>query len=192
MGLIGGVGNFKSSQMSKDLRIGINNKMATWASGLPASAVSRNGLTPAILSRTFSITPSTANLANAQTMSDAANAASDIAEALGGVLGNSNRNGATALANSAGCAIKGNAALADPNFGTSLFTPTGITALTNVMNVASLTATEQAQLAAYYQSAKGVIGGVMLQYNGRDYHGQNPATVIAPADIEFIHEPVAQ
>jgi hypothetical protein len=47
-----------------------------------------------------------------------------------------------------------------------------------------LSASEQAQLAAYYQSASGVIGSVVLELRGRDYHGQDPATVIAPDDIE--------
>jgi len=183
-GLMGGASPFKTSQLNKDLRIGVSNKMASWAGGLPSSSVSGNNLTPNVLARTFSITPAASGLVTSQTMTDASNAAADLAAALASVLNNANRNGAQALATNAGCSMLGNSALADPNFGTSLFSPTGISALTSAMNVAALTPAEQALLASYYQSASGVIGGVVLELRGRDYHGQNPQTVIAPADIE--------
>jgi hypothetical protein len=117
-------------------------------------------------------------------MTDASNAAVDLSAAMAGTFNTANRNGSTQLTNSAGCAFYGNSALADPTFGASLFTPSGISALSSMMTIASLSATEQAQLAAYYQSAVGMIGGIVLELGGRDYHGQSPQNVIAPADIE--------
>ncbi len=183
-GLIGGVTSFKSTQLGKDLRIGVNRKMADWARGMSATSISKNDLTPASLSSLFSVTPAANGLVTAASMTDASNAAADIAAAISGIFGNPTRNGSSQLTNSAGCSLLGNAALADPSFGTALFTPTGIAELNAVMTVSALTPAEQAQLAAYYQSAAGVIGGVLLELGGRDYHGQSPQNVIAPADIE--------
>lgn len=183
-GLMGGVTPFKASQLGKDLRIGASNKMATWAGGLPASSVSGNNLNPGVLARTFSLSPAANGLVTAQSMTDATDAANDLAAAMASTFDNTNRNGAQQLATTAGCAMVGNSALADPNFGTALFTPTGIAPLTSALTVASLTPAEQAQLAAFYQSAAGTIGSVVLEVGGRDYHGQNPQTVITPADIE--------
>jgi hypothetical protein len=183
-GLMGGASPFKASQMGKDLRIGVSNAMANWARGLPTSAIGGGGLNSAGLARLFSVTPAATGLITPQAMNDASTAASDLAQALASTFKTDQRNGASQLATSAGCSFYGNAALADPAFGTSLFTPAGIPALTSTLTVASLSAAEQAQLAAYYQSASGVIGGVVLQLNGRDYHGQSPQNVIAPADIE--------
>lgn len=183
-GLLGGASAFKSTQLSKDLRVGVQNKMANWASGLPASQVSGNNLTTTVLANTFAVTPAANGLVTAQTMTEASNAAIDIASALSPTFGNTNRNGANTLMTNAGCALYGNSALADPNFGQTLFNPNNIAALTGALTVAALTPAEQALLSAYYQSAQGVIGGVVLQLNGRDYHGQNPQNVIAPADME--------
>lgn len=183
-GLMGGASAFKSTQLGKDLRVGVSNKMANWAGGLPASSVSGNNLTQATLAGTFSVTPNAAGLVTAQTMTEASNAAIDLASALSPLFNNANRNGSTKLLNNAGCALYGNSALADPNFGSALFNPSNIAALTATLTVPTLTASEQAMLAAYYQSASGVIGGVITQLNGRDYHGQSPQNVIAPADIE--------
>ncbi len=183
-GLLGGVASFKNTQLGKDLQISVSNKMANWATGIAASSISRNSLTPAGLSTLFSVAPSANGLVTSQSMTDASNAAIDIAAALSNTFGHSTRNGATTLANSTGCALYGNSALVDPAFGSSLFTATGISALSALFTVSDLSTAEQALLASYYQSASGVIGGVVLQLGGRDYHGQNPQTVIAPADIE--------
>lgn len=183
-GLMGSASPFKPSQMGKDLRLGVRNTMASWARGTPSVSASANNLTTTTLANLFSVSPRPAGLVTAQSMTDASNAAIDLAGAMTNTLGNSSRNLASTLPTAAGCAFYGNSTLADPNFGTSLFTPTGIPALANTLTVASLSATEQAQLSAYYQSAAGVIGGVILQFGGRDYHGQNPQNVIAPADIE--------
>jgi hypothetical protein len=183
-GLLGGTSPFKVSQMGKDVQIGVNNQLASWARGLPSSSISGNNLTSAGLGKLLTMNPDPNGLVTTQSMTDATNAALDLATALGGSFNNTNRNGTATLSSSAGCAFYGNATLATPNFGSSLFTPTNITALTGALTVTSLTAAEQAQLAAYYQSAAGVIGGVVLELGGRDYHGQSPQNVIAPADIE--------
>ncbi len=183
-GLMGGVASFKNTQMAKDLRISVSHKMANWATGIAASSISKNGLNPNGLASLFSVSPNASGLVTAQSMTDASSAAIDIAEAMGNTFGNAARDGARELASSTGCALYGNSALVDPNFGSSLFTATGISALNALFTVSELTAAEQALLASYYQSALGVIGSVVLELGGRDYHGQNPQTVIAPADIE--------
>lgn len=183
-GLIGAASPFKASQMGKDLRLGVNHTMANWAKGTPSVSSSINNLTSTSLANLFSVSPKPAGLVTAQSMTDASNAAVDLAAALSNTLNVGGRNGGSRLPAAAGCAFYGNSTLADPGFGTSLFTPTGIPALTSTVTVASLTAAEQAQLSAFYQSARGVIGGVMLEFNGRDYHDQSPQNVIAPADIE--------
>lgn len=184
IGLLGGASAFKASQMSKDLRIGVGSKVANWASGLSAVSTSRNNLTSATLSRLFSIQPATSGLTNAQGMTDAANGAVDLANAIAPTFSNVNRNGFAKMLTAAGCAFYGNSTIADPAFGASLFTPASIGALSTVLTVGSLSAAEQALLAAYYQSASGTIGGVILELGGRDYHGQSPQNNIAPADIE--------
>lgn len=183
-GLIGGVTPFKATQMGKDLRISVSNKMAIWAGGLPNASIDQNNLTTSNLAKLFTLTPAATGLTSAQSMTNASNAAVSIASALGSVFNNTNRNGSSQLTTSAGCALAANSTIADPTFGTSLFTPANISALTTNVTVGSLSSQEQALLASYYQSALGVIGGVAFELGGRDYHGQSPQTVIAPADIE--------
>ena len=181
-GLLAGVSPFKASQMGKDLKINVSNKLATWAEGLPSSSVGSS--TPANLSGTFSLTPAANGLINSNALTLSSKASNSISQALSGVFGNAQRKGASALATSAGCAFYGNAALADPAYGTTLFNPANIPALTAKVTVGTLTQSEQGQLSAFYQSARGVAGGVLLQFNGRDYHGGDPQTDIGPKDIE--------
>lgn len=184
-GLLGGASPYKASQLGKDLRVGVSHTMAGWAAGLPSTSISGgNNLNAAALARTFSMTPAATGLVTSQSMTDASNAAIDLAAALAETFGHSARNGAATLSTATGCSVLGNSSVADPNFGNSLFTATGISQLTGSLTVGTLTAAEQALLAAYYQSAVGKIGGVIYELRGRDYHGQNPQTVIAPADVE--------
>lgn len=182
-GLIGAASPYKNSQMGKDLVIGASVTPAIWANGAPKAAVDGKPTTAA-LAKTFTLTPAAAGL----TTTDALNAASDganaVAQALDPVFNLSKRKFASQLATNAGCAFYGNAVMADPNYGNSLFNPANITALSGKVDVTTLTAQEQAQIAAYYQSAVGVAGGVIQQYGGRDYHGADPQNNIAPADIE--------
>ncbi len=182
-GLLGGVSPFKMSQMGKDIKIGVANTLAAWANGLPSAAVSSSNLAPAKLANTFSMTPAASGLVTANALTAASNTVSALTAALDPVFNISMRKGAQQLMQAAGCAFYGNSALADPTYGTTLFNPTQITALQSV-TVANLTSEEQAQLAAFYQSAAGVAGGIIIQFGGRDYHGQSPQNSIAPADIE--------
>jgi hypothetical protein len=185
LGNIGAVSPFKSSQMGKDLLIGASSTLAKWAQGQPASRLAGS---PAVLSiaklaTTYSMSPPSAGLVTKDTWMKASDASRGLAQIFGGLFQNNSRQGAETLA-AISCNFPANADLADPAFGTNLFTASGISALTAKMAVANLSTVEQAQLAAFYQSALGTVGGVMLEYDGRDYHGGNPATAIAPKDIE--------
>ena len=78
-----------------------------------------------------------------------------------------------------------NSPMANANYGNQLFTATGIADLNNVIsNVAALPVAEQAYLAAYYQSAMGVAGGVFTEFPDRDYHDTDPLTNVAVKDVE--------
>lgn len=182
-GLLGGVGTFKVSKMAKDIRVGVNNTLASWATGVPATAVKGN-LTSAALSSTFSLTPAATGLTNAGAMTAASDAINSLAQALSPVFNTTARKGSDQLMTSAGCGFYGNSALADPNYGATLFNPTNITQVSSKLTVAQLSASEQAQVAAFYQAATGVAGGIIIEFGGRDYHGQSVQNNIAPADVE--------
>ncbi len=181
-GLVGDIGLFKASQMGADLKLGVNVTLAKWANGLSAHTLSRSP-TPAALAATFSLTPAATGLTNAGALQNATDASNALANAMDPVLGITARIGGSQLLTSAGCGFTNNVPLANPTYGSTLFTPTNIAALTSKMTVANLTTAEQAYLAAFYQSAMGVAGGVIIQNNGMDYHGTSPANTIAPADI---------
>jgi len=182
-GLLGGVSPFKQSVMGKDLLINNAATRASWAGGLPGSKVKSNP-TAATLAATAALTPAATGLTNPAALGAASDAANALATAMSPVFNNATRKGASVAMTNAGCAFYGNNALVDPNYGTSLFTASGISALTSKLTVATLSAQEQALLAAYYQSANGTAGGIITEYGGRDYHGNDPITQIAPDDIE--------
>ncbi len=182
-GLSGGVSPYKVSSMGKDLKVGVNTALATWANGLPSASANGN-LTTASFANTFSLTPAAAGLINSGALTASSEAANSLADAMGEVFANQQRKGSQQLMTSAGCGFFGNSALADPNYGAQLFNPANIPALTAKTTVAQLAAKEQALLAAYYQSAMGVAGGVIMQLGGRDYHGQDPQGSIGPKQIE--------
>jgi hypothetical protein len=184
-GLIGGVSPFKESQMGKDLMINTSRTPAAWANGLPAATVRGGGnLSPTSLASVFSLTPAATGLTTGETWAASSDAANSLAKSFSGIFGNDKRKGGQQMMESAGCAFYGNSALADPNYGATLFNPANIAALNTKMTVNNLSNQEKAQVAAFYQSAAGVAGGVIMQFNGRDYHGASPQNVIAPADIE--------
>jgi hypothetical protein len=185
-GLIGSVSPFKNSKMGKDLSIGTSGTtVASWSNGAPTATVSGgSSLKPASLANTFSMVPAATGLTSQNAMNAAADGANALAQAMDPVFNNSKRKFAQQFVQNAGCAFYGNSALANPTYGAMLFDPTNISALTANVTVSSLTPQEQALIAAYYQSAVGVAGGVLTEYGGRDYHGQSPQTSIAPADIE--------
>jgi hypothetical protein len=182
-GLLGGVSPFKASQMGKDLQIGFGNTVAAWAKGMPAAKIGRNNLAPTSLANTFSLTPAANGLTNTAAMTAASDAANALGRAMASVFKTDERKGGQLLSTNAGCAFYGNSALADPNYGRTLFTPANIGALTSKLAVAQLSNAEQAQIAGFYQSAAGVAGGVVIQFNGRDYHGAS-AQNITNADVE--------
>lgn len=182
-GLLGGVSPFKASTMGKDLQIGFQNTPATWAKGMPA-ATFRNNPTPANLATSFSLTPAANGLTNSAALNAASDASNALSAALAPVFKTNERKGNAEMNQTAGCAFYGNTALADPNYGSTLFNPANIPALTSKLAVAQLTPAEQAQLAGFYQSASGVAGGVVIQFGGRDYHNQSVQNDITPKDIE--------
>jgi hypothetical protein len=194
-GLLGGASPFKASQIGKDIRINNANKLALWAKGLPSSLVKGN-LSPAALAKVFSLTPAAAGLTNASAMTASADAASALGQILSRVLGLDKRKGASNVLLATSCGFYGSSALADPSYGLNLFTPANVPALAGIAGATTSTdaggntitntfsTQELALLAGFYQSAAGVAGGVFIEYSGRDYHGEDPQTVIAPRDIE--------
>lgn len=193
-GLLGGATPFKSSQMGKDIRINNSNKLATWANGLPSSRV--KSATPANLAKVFSLTPAAGSFTNASAMGAAADAATALGQVLTRVFGIDKRKGGSEVLAATSCGFYGSSALADPSYGLNLFTPANVPALAGIAGAATSTDAggntitntfsnqELALLAAFYQSAAGVAGGVFIEYFGRDYHGEDPQAVIAPRDIE--------
>ncbi|MGE4132279.1 MAG: hypothetical protein AB7F86_11620 [Bdellovibrionales bacterium] len=183
-GLLGGVSPFKVSQMGKDLKINNSKTVASWSRGLPATSVAGRNLAPNSFSSAFSLTPAANGLTNSNAMTLASDAANGIARALASIFKNGERKGGEQMMKAAGCGFYGNSALADPNYGASLFNPANIQALAGVATVGQLSTAEQALLASFYQSAAGVAGGVIIEYRGRDYHDQSPQNNITPADVE--------
>lgn len=171
-GLIGAVGPMKQSFMNKDILMGVQSTLAGFAVGAPASKT-RSTPSPADLAKIFSLSP--ANKTNAATMTNSANAATRIGAALSGLFGLSERTGGSEAITAASCGFFGNSALADPNYGASLFDPTRVTELAAIST--NLSATERALLSSYFQSASGIVGGVFTEYGGYDYHGQSAANI---------------
>lgn len=181
-GLMGSVSLDKSSQIGKDIYVNPGVTRATWSNGTPAVYVGNPS--PAALASPFTLAPAAAGRTTASEMTNAADGAIAISQAFSSVMGTLSRKGASNMMNSAGCALYGNAAITDPAFATGLFNAANVSALTTNMTVASLTSEEQALVAAFYQSASGVVGGVTVSLGGRDYHGTDPQTVITPVDVE--------
>jgi len=181
-GLLGSVSLDRATLLGRDVNFYPGPSRAVWTNGTPA--VSVGTASPANLEVPFTLTPAAAGNTSSAEMTNAANGAIAIAQALSPVLGTATRKGGSNMMNSAGCAFYGNSAITNPSFAPGLFDPTNIAGLTGAMTVASLSAQEQALASAFYQSATGVIGGVTVQLGGRDYHGLDPATAIAPIDIE--------
>lgn len=183
-GLLGAVSSFKSSTLNKDIKFNVSNAPAPWAKGMAGSTLSGGNISPAGLAKNFSITPAANGLINAGALTAASDTANAISQAFANIFSTNDRKGGQQMMTNAGCGFYGNSTLADPNFGTSLFTPTNIAALTSKFTVASLSTQEQAQLAGFYQSALGAAAGVIIQFNGRDYHRDNPQNTVTNADVE--------
>lgn len=183
-GIVGGASPYKPSLIGKDLKISAGGALATWANGLPAATTNSLNVANSPFISTFSLTPAATGLINSGAMTAASDAANGLADAMGAVLGTKNRKGAQDMFQSAGCGLYGNSQLADPNYGATLFNAANITALTAKTTVAQLSNTERNLLAAYYQSAMGVAGAVVMQLGNRDYHNQSPQNAIGPRSIE--------
>jgi hypothetical protein len=182
-GLLGGSASFKPSVLGKDLRINNQAALANWARGIPSTGVSggTTGLTSANVAKNFGIAPAAG--ISSQLVTNAAVAADSLSSLFMGLFG-AQRTQAQAAVQSAVCGFYGDSPLASSTYGNSLFNPTAVSALSSAITLASLSAEEQALLAAYYQSATGSVGGVFVQQNGCDYHGQSVATTINPSDYE--------
>lgn len=177
-GLVGSVGTLKRSALNKDLRIGVTHKLVPFANGMPASVIrSRPALVD--LTRAFSVTPS--NLTNSQTVANSAAAAQSLGTLFSSMLGMKTRTGGEAATVNTTCGFLGDVALADPNYGNTLFNPAQIAPLAPLLALGRVTNGEQAYLSSYYNAAIGVVSGVGIQENGFDYHGQTPANIGAAA-----------
>jgi hypothetical protein len=172
----GSFSGFKKSQMNKDIRIGSQHLITPWGQGTPSSSIGGNttALTSASLAKVFGITPS--GLTNPSTVTSTAAATNALANIFGSVFGLSARKGGSNVITAASCGFQGDAVMADPTYGSGLFTPTGIADLSGKITLTDLTAENQAALAAIYQSAMGVGGGVFFGLPNRDQHANTQAT----------------
>jgi hypothetical protein len=173
----------KPSAVGKDLLINATDALAQWAQGVPSTGISGNTtkLTGAGIASNFGLTP--AGQITSQVMTNSATAADSLSQIFMGLLGQGRAGMAADVAKTV-CGFYGDSAVASPTFGASLFEAAQVSALTSAITVGSLSAEQQALLAAFYQSAMGTVGGVIIQQDGCDYHGQPVPTVIAPSDLE--------
>ena len=181
-GLIGLSSGLKTSVMGKDISVGVGSTLAAFAQGMSVAAV--NSATVANFARTFTLTPAAAGLISSSTMDLASDAANGISDGLALALETGSRKAASIVKTSAGCGFYGNSPMADPNYGTRIFTPNDARLISKINNITALSAEEQAYLGAYFQSALGFAGGVFTEYGGRDYHGSDPLTNVAVKDIQ--------
>ncbi len=171
-GLIAGVSSIKSSALGTDVMMGVNNKLASFAVGMPATKVGETP-NPQNMVDAFSMLP--AAKTNKQTVTNSANAAKKIGQALAGIFGLEGRTGGEEAFTAASCGFFGNATLADPTYAPALFNPANVNELRAM--AAGVTDIERALMASYFQSAKGTIGGVFSEFGGFDYHGKTPAEI---------------
>lgn len=170
---------YKGSRAGSDLQVNTQLAHATWALGAPSTSVSldASSLTPAALVNAYSLLPAR-NAVNA--FSNASAASASLVQSFSGILFN---NESSPAFSKAVCGFQGAKAFANPAFAASLF---GLTALPSTATIqpGKLTAVEQAWLLAFYQSAVGGVGGVFLDQNGQDYHGQSLQKVVVPGDYD--------
>jgi hypothetical protein len=173
-GLLGRTSALKKSSLGKGLDIGVRHKLVPFGNGMPTSIVKGR---PSVndLANVFSLTPN--NRINAQTMTNSATAASSLSELFASMFGMKTRTGGEAALTNMTCGFLGNAPLADPAYGASLFNPAQIPALAPAIASGRITTGEQAYLAAFYNSAIGVTAGNGIEEGGFDYHGQTPANI---------------
>ena len=184
LGHIGAASPVKKSTLNTDIAINGNGiALANWAVGLGSISkvsTSSQNLTAAKLAAGFGITPSTGT--NGSIFANTASVGSALGSLFSGLLGGS-RTGAQTSLTAASCGFQGNTQMASSTFGVNLFTPANIPTIANSgVTLTTLTAEEQAFLAAYYQSNIGELGGIVSVNPGADYHQQSIQNTIAPYD----------
>jgi hypothetical protein len=189
LGHLGAAARFKASAYGKDVRIANGNAKAIWAEGQPAASTGTDpgNLTVSTLAGKFGITPSGG--ITPQVMTNAATAADSLSSIFSSVFNLGARKMGPQTVTNAVCGFYGDSALATTGLGASLFDPTKITALSGAtIQVASLPAAQQALFAAFYQSAIGSVGAVILEQGGGDYHNSFDLAFftanVAPYDFE--------
>jgi hypothetical protein len=177
-GLVYRLGSLKKSDIAKSLEIGVSHKLVPFSNGMPVATVKGR---PAVtdLAKVFSLTPS--NLTNAATMANSAAAAGMLSDLFSSMMGISGRTGGSTATTNTTCGFVGDATVADPTYGATLFDPTKIAALTPLTASGKISAGEQAYLAAFYNASIGITSGNGIQEGGFDYHGQDVTTNIGPA-----------
>jgi hypothetical protein len=174
-----------------DMQFGFNSAKATWATG-PSHSFNQPNNIKSISELTSSYglpgnVQNNVNQSQAATSKSLWQMTSNSAQSLGGAIsslfGLSARKYGSQVTSLASCGLAGNAILADPTYGNSLFNPMSIPALANGLTLNSIPLEFQALLAAHYQSAMGIAAGVFSEFGGRDYHGTSPQNV-ANNDVE--------
>jgi len=172
-GLLGRTAAFKQTPVNA-LEIGVNHKLVGFANGMPVASV-RGQPGVADIGKVFSLNPS--NLTNAQTMANSAAAAASLSDLFSSMFNTKGRTGGTTAVANATCGFAGDSVLADPAYGSALFNPAAIPALSPLVAGGKLTTGEQAYLAAFYNAAIGLTAGNGIQEGGFDYHGQTPQNI---------------
>jgi hypothetical protein len=172
-GLVAGFAgiNGKVSTNNKDMLFNTTNTQAPWAIGANASLRTP---TPAALAATLTTTPAATGLTTTQDLTAASAAALAIETAFEAVTPLSTKKGGTDLLNSAICGFNNNPPTASPTYGTNFYTPSDITAITNLIpaaGLATMSTQNQAILAASFRSGTGGNGAAIFTNPNCDYHG---------------------
>jgi hypothetical protein len=174
LGQLGGSAGLKPGVSPSDILIGVNRQRASWAAGLAGVNVSASGLAAAKLSTAFALPAAGPVATNTTLWGNAVNAMSGLAKAFDSTLGTSRRNSGSSYVDAQVCGASSAGVQTDPTYGSKLFDPAQNAAITSNSIGATLTGLstqEQAILSAAFRSADGTVPGVLMQFNGRDYHG---------------------
>jgi hypothetical protein len=180
LGQLGAISPYKVAANNSDVLINQQVSLASFAQGLgPQIKISGNptGLTTAKLASSFGITP--AAQTNATLFANTAAAATQLGSIFSSILGGT-RMGAQASLTAAACGFQGDSVMASASYGTNLFTPANIPAISGSgVSLAGLSAMELAFLGAYYASNTGQVGAIVADNPGADYHNQSQTTICA-------------
>jgi hypothetical protein len=183
LGQIAGSAGLKPGVIPSDILVNVSSARATWAKGL--SAVRVGTPTGASLSGAFNA-PKGAGT-DPRIWGNTVSAMGSLSQAFAGLFGSGTRNGAEKYVARGLCGAQAAANQTDPSYGLTLFSdivdPTKAAKVPGV-DLNQLSPEERGFLSAAYRTADGTVPGVMVQFGGRDYHTQDPATVVAPADYK--------